>query len=372
MAAKTEKPTPKRQKDSAKKGQTLKSKDLVTTIVLLSGSIYLFATFDFNAFTDFYVWLLTSGEQLTLRNFINILTLLFFKLTLPFLLVCGVAGAVVSMAQSRFMLATEALKLNFKALNPISGLKRLFSLRTLKELVKSLLFVGVAAGTCYSLIHHYLDPALSVFHGGVAELIAVWRSSAMKTLLVFMAWSASVIVADFMAEYFLYYKDIKMEKQEVKRERKDNEGDPEIKNARRTAHQEFLNGEEMAAIKQSEAVLANPTHLAVGIYFNPEVASLPFITLRCANMKARAAIAYAEEIGVPVVRYKSLTRRLFYTYKKHSFISLTDTALLEVMKVLIWLRQVEVAGLERPDTFPEEEFGNGQTSAKAPQQDYSE
>lgn len=107
--------------------------------------------------------------------------------------------------------------------------------------------------------------------------------------------------------------------------------------------------------------MANPTHIAMAIYFNPEVASLPFIALRCTNMKAKAAIAYAEKIGVPVVRNIPLTRRLYRTYSQYSFISLNDDVLIDVMDILIWLRQVEAAGMaqmtmadeEAESTFPE-------------------
>lgn len=100
--------------------------------------------------------------------------------------------------------------------------------------------------------------------------------------------------------------------------------------------------------------MANPTHIAMAIYFNPEVASLPFIALRCTNMKAKAAIAYAEKIGVPVVRNIPLTRRLYRTYSQYSFISLNDDVLIDVMDILIWLRQVETAGMTQMATADEE------------------
>ena len=145
-----------------------------------------------------------------------------------------------------------------------------------------------------------------------------------------------------------------MDKHEVKQEHKESDGNPQIKSARRRAHQEILSGEEMAAVRNSRVVMANPTHIAIAIYFNPEVASLPFIALRCTNMKAKAAIAYAEEIGVPVVRNIPLARRLYCTYSQYSFISLNDDVLLDVMDILIWLRQVETAGMTQSSPHQEE------------------
>ncbi|CCO82233.1 Flagellar biosynthetic protein flhB [Erwinia amylovora Ea266] len=81
-------------------------------------------------------------------------------------------------------------------------------------------------------------------------------------------------------------------------------------------------------------------------FFNPELAPLPFIALRASNFKARAVLVYAEKIGIPVVRNIFLTRRLYKSYVQHSFISLNDDDLMAIMDILIWLRQVEITGME--------------------------
>jgi type III secretion protein U len=273
-------------------------------------------------------------------------------LTLPFIVVCTLVGFAATLLQTGFTLATEAIKLNFKALNPVAGMKRIFSMRTVKELVKSLCYLVVFAVTCHSLIQQDLRQALTLYRADMPGLVAVWVALAVKAVVVFIAWSIFVLLADLLVEYFLHFKDMKMDKHEVKQEHKESDGNPQIKSARRRAHQDLLSGEEMAAVRNSEVVLANPTHIAMAVYFNPEVASLPFIALRCTNLKAKAAIAYAEKTGVPVVRNIPLTRRLYHTYSQYSFISLEDDVLMEVMGVLIWLRQVEAAGIVPVDADP--------------------
>ncbi|ATZ12419.1 EscU/YscU/HrcU family type III secretion system export apparatus switch protein [Erwinia amylovora] len=348
MAEKTEKPTDKRRRDSAKKGQTFKSKDLITTVTLLTGGGYLAYVMDFRSFTSFYSLVLREGDKISLNDFLTELMRVFLNLSLPFIAVCTVAGAVMTLLQTRFSIATEAIKLNFEALDPVKGLKKIFSMRTIKELVKSIFYLVVFICTCYNLIHGDLIRAVSIYNGSIEELISVWITLTIKAVMVFIGWSAFVLIIDFFVEYFLHFKDMKMDKHEVKQEHKESDGNPEIKGARRRAHHEILSGEDMAAIRNSEVVMANPTHIAIAIYFNPEVASLPFIALRSTNMKAKAAIAYAEKIGIPVVRYIPLTRRLYHTYSQHSFISLHDDSLMEVMDILIWLRQVETAGMELP------------------------
>ncbi|HEY1844466.1 MAG TPA: EscU/YscU/HrcU family type III secretion system export apparatus switch protein [Buttiauxella sp.] len=345
MAEKTEQPTSKRRKDSAKKGQTFKSKDLITTLILLVGVYFLAHGMNFRDFISFYTMILQYNTQIGMNDFLLGLARIFFLLALPFITICALVGIAGTLFQTGFTIATEAIKLNFKALNPVEGVKKIFSMRTVKELVKSLCYLIIFAVTCYNLVHDDLRQALTLYRTDMAGLIACWVALTVKAVLVFIGWSVFVLLADFIVEYFLHFKDMKMDKHEVKQERKESDGNPQIKSARRRAHQEILSGEEMAAVRNSEVVMANPTHIAMAIYFNPEVASLPFIALRCTNMKAKAAIAYAEKIGVPVVRNIPLTRRLFRTYDQFNFISLNDDVLIDVMDILIWLRQVETAGM---------------------------
>lgn len=345
MAEKTEKPTDKRRKDSAKKGQTFKSKDLTTTVCLLTGIFFITHLLSFSDFVSLYKIALLHNADISISSFLAELTRVFLLITFPLIAVFSFTGIAMTLLQTRFSIATEAIKLNFKALNPVEGVKKIFSMRTLKELVKSMLYLIVFAVTGYLLIHNDLKQALSVVNGDLAELITIWLALAFKAVLTFIGCSIMVLIADFLVEYFLHFKDLKMDKHEVKRERKESDGNPEIKGARKRIHHEILSGEEMSAIRNSEVVMANPTHIAIAIYFNPDVASLPFIAFRATNQKARAAITYAEKMGIPVVRDIPLTRRIYKSYRQYSFISLNDEALMAVMNILIWLRQVEAAGM---------------------------
>lgn len=354
MAEKTEQPTSKKRKDSSKKGQAFKSKDLITTAILFAGFCYLAYGMSLHDFISFYTMTLIYSTQIEISDFLTGLMRNFFLLSLPFIAFCAFVGMAATLLQTRFSIATEAIKLNFKALNPVEGIKKIFNMRTTKELVKSFCYIIVFVATCYSLIHNVLNQVLTLYRSDINGLINSWVLLTFKAVLVFIGWSVFVLMADFFVEYFLHFKELKMDKHEVKQEHKESDGNPQIKSARRRAHQEILSGEEMAAVRNSRVVMANPTHIAIAIYFNPEVASLPFIALRCTNMKAKAAIAYAEEIGVPVVRNIPLARRLYCTYSQYSFISLNDDVLLDVMDILIWLRQVETAGMTQSSPHQEE------------------
>ncbi len=348
MAEKTEKPTEKKRRDSAKKGQTFRSRDLVATVVLVSGVFFLGSGMDFSPLIELYSMALLYNHKMTEAGYITQLTIVLLKMSLPFIILCVLTGFAATLLQTKFSIASEALRFNIKALNPIDGFKRIFSLRTVKEFVKSILYFFVLTATCYTLVSNELKNILMVYHGTLMQLITYWVSVTIKTILLFVLWSLLVLLAEFIVEYFLYIKEMKMDKHEVKQERKELDGNPEIKRARRRAHHEILSGEEKSAIRNSEVVMANPTHIAVAIYFNMDVALFPFISLRCSNLKAQAAIAYAEKEGIPVVRDVKLARRLYNSYSVYSFISINDDALLAVMDILVWLRRVE---FEELDTF---------------------
>lgn len=286
---------------------------------------------------------------MTVVSYSTQLALILLRMCLPFIALCIVVGFATTLLQTKFSIASEALRFNLKALNPIEGFKRIFSLRTVKDFVKSFLYLGVLFGTCYTIINNELKNIISVYHGTLIQLIPYWVSITIKSILLFVSWSLLVLLAEFIVEYFLYIREMKMDKHEVKQERKELDGNPEIKRARRRAHHEILSSEERTAIRNSEVIMANPTHIAVAIYFNMDVAYLPFISLRCSNMKAQAAIAYAEKEGVPVVRDVKLARKLYRNYTAYSFISLNDDALMAVMDILIWLRRVEVEELNAFD-----------------------
>lgn len=352
MTQKTEKPTEKKRRDAAKKGQSFKSRDLITSVIICTGIFFLRYGFSFKSFIAFYSELLSSKSIVSIEplTYLSIILHLFCSMVLPFLFICGFTGIFVTLIQTRFSFASKALKPNLNLLNPIQGLKKIFTVKTVKDLVKSVCYLLVLFFTVYILLKkNYLKYILSGMSVDIIKLTGIWSGLVEKTVFIFIALSVIVLVANTLAEFFIHYKDLKMDKHEVKQEYKENEGNPEIKSARKRTHVDILSGEEKAAVRNSKVIMANPTHIAIAIYFNPDVAIFPFIALRCANIKAKAAIAYAEEIGIPVVRNIKIARKLYNKYAQHSFISADDDVLISVIDILIWLQQVESLGLNQEE-----------------------
>ncbi len=239
-ASKTEKPTPKKRRDAAKKGQTFKAKDLSTSCLMLCGLIYLAGNGLLLQVMEVYRRLLAAGFAADPQHYAAALGVLMLKIILPLIAVCFLASAVPTLLTTGMAIASEALKINFGALNPINGFKKLFSLRTLKDTVKSLLYLGcfvIAFWVVWRTQRHLLFAQL---YAKPIDLFPIWAHLLLVLLLTFLGCILLILILDALCEYWLYIKDLKMDKQAVKREHKEQDGNPDIKGRRRDLHMELL------------------------------------------------------------------------------------------------------------------------------------
>lgn len=340
-SSKTEMPTPKRRRDAAKKGQTFKARDLATSCLTLFGIGYLVTNGTLIEVMDVYRKVIASGFNLQIQPYLMDLLWISLRTVLPIVLICALASAVPTLILTGLALASEALKLNFGALNPINGFKKLFSLRTIKDSVKALLYLlsFVVALRVVWLIER--QSLFAQLYAQPIQLFPVWGRFLLVLVLTFLVCILLIVLLDALCEYWLYIKELKMDKESVKREHKEQEGDPQIKGRRRDLHLELLSEQVKSDIKGSRVIIANPTHIAVGIYFRPEITVLPFISLMETNQRALAVRAYAEKVGVPIVTDIVLARRIFRTHRRYSFIQVQEIE--QVLRLLLWLEQVEQA-----------------------------
>jgi len=345
--SKSENATPKRRRDAAKRGQSFKARDLVVACLSMCGVLFVVWQGSFSEIGAAFVNAMRSGFALDLNNYVADVFLLGLKIVASIILLSVIASALPSLLQSGFSLAPEALKLNFDALNPVKGLKKIFSIRTLKDVVKTvlyLLFFGVAIIVLWVWNRELI---FSQIHSSISEIIEVWKKLLTQLVLICLGCIMVVLILDALAEYFLYLKELKMDKEEIKRERKDLEGDPLIKNQRKRIRIELLTAQEKHDIENSRVVIANPTHVAIAIYFKPELSPIPFVSIRERNQRALAVRRYAEKIGIPIVVDVALARRLYHTHKRYSMVSMDEIH--AVVRVLLWLQQVELAGASKED-----------------------
>lgn len=346
MAEKTEKATPKKLRDARKKGQVAKSQDLPSAFTFIV-SIFITLALSGTLFTILSGTIITAFSLIPRESLLGIIPNLFMEsfstilyASFPVLLAVAVTGVIVNFLCVGPVFSVEVFKFDIKKFDPIKNLKNKFKLKTLVELIKSILKISVAGWLIYDVMYESLptliktvslppESALYVFHAFLMEVV-------IKVGLFFIV----VAVLDFAYQKHDFAKEMKMEKFEVKQEYKNTEGDPQIKGKRRQIAQEIAYSDAPSAgVKQAAAVVTNPTHLAIAIAYDKEVDAAPYITTMGEGLLAERIIKLAEKFGVPVVRNIKLARRLWEEGGEYEYVPEdTYTALAEIIR---WVRALK-------------------------------
>ncbi len=355
MEQKTELPTKKKKEDSAKKGQVFISRDFVGFLSLLGIAGFIYQTLTGEEFV-FYFDIFSSGfVNLSLEQYVKLVSLTALRIIASIIGVSVFLAIILTMIQTRFHLASEAIRIDFSSINPISGFKKIFSLRSLKDSIKSVMFLIMAVCGIVIFVIKYHQKIFALPYGDLNHYIITWRSL-LPPLVIYMLIPVLVVIAfDALAEFFLYIKDLMMTKQEIKQEYKNSEGNPEIKGKRKQMHREILSEQTKSDIRESKFILANPTHIAIGIYYHSGFMEAPFVSLVERNARAIAVIKYAEEHNVPVLRNIPLARAIYKTAEPFKLVD--NTYLVSLMQIITWLEHVENAG--------KEEFVPGESSEES-------
>jgi flagellar biosynthesis protein FlhB len=342
---KSEKPTPRRLLKESKKGKSFTSRDLTIVAMLVPGLFVLAFLTSLTPVSNLYAAVIARDFTLAPAEAAVMAVKAFAYAAAPMAVVCVLGAMVSSFAQSKGVIATEAIRIDLNRINPVSGFRNLFSLRVVKDLVRATLYTVLAALFVVTAWKLFAPEIFSQVHMPPRQLAAVWRDVAFDAAIGLMLALAPIYLLCGFIDYKLHVRELKMEKFEVKQERKENEGNPEIKRRRRDIHVE-LSGQVQADVAGSSVILANPTHIAVGIYLHSTEIPMPLVSVREQGQRARAVIALAEKLGVPVVRDIPVARAVYARSKRYRFL---DAELIEpVVRILLWLRDVERAGAETP------------------------
>ncbi|MEI2260075.1 EscU/YscU/HrcU family type III secretion system export apparatus switch protein [Stenotrophomonas indicatrix] len=337
---KTEKPTVKRLREEAKKGKSFNSRDLLAAVVLWVGVLVLPMLTGLDAIMELYRDIVGGGFSMTPSAAAGDALVAFAKAVGPVLLIAIVAIALVSVLMSRGVVANEAIRFDLNRINPVNGFKNLFSLKVIKDLLRALLYLVFAALFAWVAFKIWGRDIFSQVHARDNQLAAMWAKVAGSLAAGLLLALAPVYLVAGWLDHVLFIREMKMEKHEVKRESKENEISQEVKQRRREISDE-LSAQVQADTAGSTLVLANPTHIAIGIYVLDEHSPLPFVSVREKGRRARKVIALAEQSGVPVVRDVRLARSVFAKSKRYRFVNDDDVG--RVMQLVRWLADVERA-----------------------------
>ena len=318
----TEEATPKKKEDSRKEGQVAQSRELVTaaTMFALFLSIKLFISFlgnkIYETFQYFYGqfgrYVSDGVDFVSAARLLNDIMIKTLIMTAPFLIVGLVVGVLATKLQFKWMVTAKPLEPKMSKLNPINGMKRLFSMQSLVNLVLSItkiILISYISYTCIvdklGFIYHAYDIGISQ---SLVYLYDVVMDLGLKSSMVMLVIGA----ADYMYQRWKHNKDIKMSKQEIKDEFKNSEGDPKIKGQQRQRMQQASQRRMMQSIPQADVVITNPTHFAVALKYESNVSQAPVVTAKGADFLAFKIKDIARESHVEIVENKPLARMLYY------------------------------------------------------------
>ncbi len=316
---KTEEATPKRLREARKKGQVPKSKDVSTIAVLLVmfGIIALgmgAATNELRELMKLCFDTVISHEAMDGTKMWDLGKagfLTFLKIILPISVAGAIVAGFVGFMQVGSIFSMEPLKPQMKKLNALEGLKNMFKTQTIIELAKNIAKIFVVFYLAYSTvddhIYHILQTATIPIQNSAMIGGDMLSSFIFKVLLAFLVIS----VIDFMVQKKQFMKQMRMTKDEVKREYKQDEGDPHIKGHRKQLHREFAFSDAKQAVKASDVVVANTVHVAVCMKYDRETMVAPEITLKGQRGFAEMIKQVATEEGIPIMRNVPLAWALF-------------------------------------------------------------
>jgi flagellar biosynthetic protein FlhB len=317
---KTEEATPRRLERAREEGQVPRSRELSTAAILLAGSVSLVVfgnalgsgllgigrdalRFDRRAIRDPDAMLLqlgsASSEALLLMAPVFILLLL--------------AAVLGPASLGGWLFSTRALAPKLERLDPLRGLQRMFSLRSLVELLKAIAKVLLVGAVTMGL--------LWALRGELAAMAMQPLEPAIRHAVTMLGWSALVLSAstlliaalDVPFQLFDHAQKLRMSMQQVRDELKESEGRPEVKSRIRQLQRQFARSRMMAAVPKADVVITNPTHYAVALRYDAGRAAAPMLLAKGSDLLALKIREIAEAHGVPVVSSPRLARAIWFT-----------------------------------------------------------
>ena len=319
---KTEEPTAKKLEDARKKGQVMRSTEVVTAATLLVFFLMLkiFAGFIGNRFMASFhqtigfisdytrePFTLNTARMIIRGSFWDIIVTAF-----PIMIVGFVVTVVAIVFQVKWKVTAEPLKPKFDKFNPITGMKRLFSKDKIMDLLKSIAKVVILAYVVYSYLKDQWPLIYKMYSYTLPQAIAVIGDTVINVGIRISALFAVIAMFDLFYQKWKYHQDMMMSKQEVKDEYKNSEGDPKVKSQQKQRMQQASQRRMMQDLPNADVVITNPTHLAVAIKYDKDTNEAPVVVAKGADYLAQKIKDTARENAIEIVENKPLARMLYH------------------------------------------------------------
>ena len=322
---KTEPATSKKLNDIRKEGQVAKSKELITAVSLMSLFIILkiylskLGTGLIDVYTQVYNSIPKvvddSYNGLPIRTAGSVMQQVIIdmiKLVIPILLVAIVIAILGNMLQQKWMVTAKPLQPKFSKISPISGFKRMFSVRQLVELIKSIAMISIIMIVVYNTVKSKMNILLTFYDVGLNTALSTIGSIIIDLGIKISAVFLIVGFADLFYQRIKFKNDNMMTKQEIKDEFKNTEGDPQVKGQIKRRMQEVSRRRMMQQLPEADVVITNPTHFAVALKYEPDAGKAPVVIAKGADYLAFQIKDKAKEYNIAIVENKPLARILYH------------------------------------------------------------
>jgi flagellar biosynthesis protein FlhB len=314
----TEQATPRRRQKAREEGKVARSVELNSAVILCLGAatLYFMGPLLVSQLKDYMVFTFSEAPKMnpsfdTLVSLFSSRVLTFFFLLGPILLILSLVAYGINVMQVGFMFTGKPLEPKLDKLNIANGIKKMFSARSLMELIRDTLKLLVIGFVGYKAITSQLDSFFLLSDNSVAVFAGAMGKMALKTSLQIGIVMLVIALLDYAYQKYDFEKSIKMSRQEIQDEYKDTEGSPQIKARVRQIQREISRKRMMQEIPKADVVVTNPTHLAVALKYRPDEMEAPMVVAKGERLIAEKIKQIARDAGVPVVENQPLARALF-------------------------------------------------------------
>lgn len=321
---KTEAATAKKIDDARKEGQVAKSKELSNGISLLAlfFTLKIFLSFVGNKLVENFQIIFTRFTDIVgsgnsnfntkmMHWIMNEMIIRILIILLPFLAIAVIVAFSTDLFQVKWKITSKPLEPKLDKMDPVKGFKRIFSMRSIVELIKSTAIIGVMIWIVYDTLKDQMMTMYSLYHMSLFSAIGYIGELVLDLGMNISIAMCFIGLADYIYQKFKFKKDLMMSKQEIKDEYKNSEGDPQVKGQIKRKMQQASQRRMMQSIPQADVVITNPTHFAIAIKYDAKSSSAPIVLAKGQDFLAAKIKEAAKENKIEIVENKPLARMLY-------------------------------------------------------------
>lgn len=317
---KTEKATPKKRRDERKKGNIFLSKDAIAVVSLFGtfAALYITGPMIVDEIGDFLYLCMEyaangpSGSVSMHLSKLVVSGIVAFGKSVAALMAMAILTALAgTFFQTKLLFAPDSIKPKFSRLNPLQGIKKLFSLKSIIEALKGIIKITILIYIIYRYLEKVLPVMINFLYVDVATASGqIFRDSFAMVMQITVAFTV-LAGFDFFYQWWDYERQLRMSKQEIKEEYKQTEGDPKIKGKIKENQRKMAQSRMMQQVPNADVVIRNPTHVAVALRYKPELDNAPVVLALGLDELALRIVKVAEQNEVMVIENVPLARALY-------------------------------------------------------------